>query len=115
MSAVYSNESPDITRLESNSPLRPSAAVPAVHVCAALSVFEKITFPPTSTVASIGLLHPSKSSHPGVCEPAVGTIVTSVCAKAAGVIAPIPATIANNTKNEQIALVFIKQVTCMDT
>jgi hypothetical protein len=35
-------------------------------------------------------------------------IVTS--AKAAGVVAPNPTTIANNTKKEQIALVFIDKL-----
>jgi hypothetical protein len=43
-------------------------------------------------------------------EPANGSIVTSACAKAAGVVAPIPATIANSTKKEQIALVFIDKL-----
>ena len=90
----------------SNSPLGPSPGDPAVNVCAALSVFENITTSPTSTVTVFGIQHSSRFSHPGAAEPGAGTIVIS--AKAAGVIAPIPATIANNTKNEQIAIVIIQ-------
>lgn len=52
--------------------------LPAVNVCAAVSVFENITFPPTSTVAMLGMKHPSAvCSHPGAPEPSAGTIVTS--------------------------------------
>ncbi len=52
-------------------------------------------------------------SSVGAPEPGSGVIVTS--AKAAGVVAPIPDTIANSTKKEQIALVFNIQDTCIDT
>jgi len=42
-------------------------------------VLENITLPPTSTVASFGMKHPSAvSSHPGAPDPDAGLIVTSV-------------------------------------
>ena len=113
MSAVYSKEASAAKKPESNTSLGPSFGFPAVNVCAALSVFENITTSPTLTVAVFGIQHPSTSSHPGTAEPIAGTIVTS--AKAAGIVAPIPDTIANSTKKEQIALVFIVQITCMGT
>src|SRR3970282_1059577 len=78
---VHSYELPAITRLELNtSPGVSSVAAPEVNVCAAVSVLENNTFPPTSTVASFGMKHPSTvSSHPGVPDPGVGIIVTFVC------------------------------------
>ena len=61
----------------SNSPVIP-AGVPAENVCAAVSVLENITTPPRSTVAVLGVKHPSGvSSHPGTPEPATGTTNTS--------------------------------------
>jgi hypothetical protein len=41
-------------RLVSNTPSGPSAAVPLVAVCGAVSVFEKVTVPPAEIVAVVG-------------------------------------------------------------
>ena len=66
MVGFHSYELPATTKLESNAPDGPSAALPAVNVCAAVSVLENITDPPTSTVAPFGMKHPSALvSHPG--------------------------------------------------
>ena len=55
VSALYSKEDPAIANPLSNSPVGPESMVPAVNVCATTSVFENITTPPTSTVATMGL------------------------------------------------------------
>jgi hypothetical protein len=55
VSGVHVYSLPAIARPESNSPVGPSVGVPAVNVCAALSGFENVTTPPTSTVAVPGM------------------------------------------------------------
>ena len=106
----HSNELPAIAKLESNTAPTESASedIPDVNVCAALSVFEKITLPPTSTVAVLGIKHPSGvSSHPGAPEPAAGSIVTSAWSAKTSWVILVKEIIEKSNKIEHITKTFM--------
>ena len=80
MSAVYSDESPANKRwlnIPSGKPVI-SSTVPDVNVCISVVGFENVTVPPSPTVATSGMKHPSAVvSHPGILELCTTSIVTS--------------------------------------
>ena len=103
-----------ITNELSHAPLGPSAGVPAVDVCAALSVFENVTIPPTPMVTVDGMKH--SGSHPGVEEPcAFSTVAFIECSANALGAAVIPIeTIAKRTNKELRVLLFIRLILELD-
>jgi hypothetical protein len=77
-----------------------------------VSSFDHVTSPPTSTVTIYGRKHSFVSSHPGTDVPC-GVLTITGSANAG--LDTIPTTIANNTKKELIAKVFIKMNTIWHT